>query len=447
MKKFWKYIAACAVVASLVPLTACDDDDTVDPYDINYVYLYQPYSTFANVEYKANGDFMSGLTDPLKTVPVRITKPAPSNLQIEVAFDPTLVDEYNEANGTEYKFLEGARIDNPVMTIAAGEYISPDSITISFGDHSGFMTEESNLILPVVIRSGSGLTISKSSRIFLTFNSTYRPNNLTAVSELQQFKAVVITPGWEETVRTLNVDNAFYLSYDPYEEVKINLAIDQSKVAEYNAENGTNYAFKSDASLASNTITIGTDSNRGSFTINTGDLSGIENEGSYLIPVTISSIEGGTIEVTDENKTVYVLVKGIAREMTFGKSNTSGSETTVKAVSCTVDGEDWTDKIDSGNWDYGYINTNVPLEIDFGQTVNLASFYFNHWYASYAPTSMSLETSVDGTTWINWGTISYSATGTYFINLLPATNMRYMRIVFPTGPRRIEIDGMEFYVK
>lgn len=223
MKKFWKYIAACAVVASMMPLTACDDDDTVDPYDINYVYLYQPNSTFANVEYKANGDFMSGLTDPLKTVPVRITKPAPSNLQIEVAIDPTLVDEYNEANGTEYKFLEGARIDNPVMTIAAGEYITPDSITISFGDHSGFMTEESNLILPVVIRSGSGLTISKSSRIFLTFNSTYRPNIVSLTTTEKVFRAALTADNWQDNIKKLTLTDLFRLSYKPYEEVTLNL--------------------------------------------------------------------------------------------------------------------------------------------------------------------------------------------------------------------------------
>lgn len=39
MKKFWHYIAVCAVVATIAPLTSCDDDDTVDPYDINYCYL------------------------------------------------------------------------------------------------------------------------------------------------------------------------------------------------------------------------------------------------------------------------------------------------------------------------------------------------------------------------------------------------------------------------
>ena len=101
MKKFWHYIAVCAVVATIAPLTSCDDDDTVDPYDINYCYLYQPNSTFARLEYKANGEFLIDINDPLALKPVRLTKPAPRDLSVKVGIDPSLVDEYNQANNTE----------------------------------------------------------------------------------------------------------------------------------------------------------------------------------------------------------------------------------------------------------------------------------------------------------------------------------------------------------
>ena len=106
MKKFWKYIAIAAITAVMAPLTACDDDSELGPkdnanYEANFVYFDQPSSTFAEVEYKANGDFISGLTDPLKLVPIRLTKPAPSNIQVEIAIDETLVDEYNAEKGTD----------------------------------------------------------------------------------------------------------------------------------------------------------------------------------------------------------------------------------------------------------------------------------------------------------------------------------------------------------
>ena len=104
------------------------------PYDINYCYLYQPNSTFARLEYKANGEFLIDINDPLALKPVRLTKPAPRDLSVKVGIDPSLVDEYNQANNTEYTFLEGASIVNPVLTIPAGQYVSPEVITVTFGD-------------------------------------------------------------------------------------------------------------------------------------------------------------------------------------------------------------------------------------------------------------------------------------------------------------------------
>ena len=43
----------------LLPLvTACDDDEATDPYDINYVYIYKPSETNATLEYKGDGTFL-----------------------------------------------------------------------------------------------------------------------------------------------------------------------------------------------------------------------------------------------------------------------------------------------------------------------------------------------------------------------------------------------------
>lgn len=463
MKKFWKYIAIAAMTAVVVPFTSCDDDDELGPksnanYEANFAYLYQPTSTYAQVEYKANGDFLSGLTDPLKLVPIRLTKPAPGNITVEVAIDAALVDEYNQANGTSYKFLEGASIVNPFMTINAGEYITTDSITVSFGDHSGFINQESDLMLPIVVRGGNGLTPSKSGRVFLTFNSSYRPNLLTTPSESVTFKAGIKNPGWEETVRTLNVENAIALSYNPFEEVTINIAIDQSKVADYNAANGTNYEFKSDAELVESTLTIGTDNNTASFVINTGDLTGIANEGEYLIPVTITSAEGASIEFDEtSDNTIYVVVKGVGREISVSTTEYSGT-LLAKPISCTVDGNDtyiggwsnypWIDIIDNDSWAYGYLFPDSPMVIDFGKEVNLTSIYVYHYGSYYSATGATLETSTNGTNWLDWGETSYEKSDKYYINLSAAATARYVRIVFTGGgysSSGIEIDGMQFY--
>ena len=460
MKKFWKYIAIATFAVVMAPLTACDDDSELGPkdkanYEANFVYFDKPTSTYAQVEYKANGDFMSGLTDPLKLVPIRLTKPAPTKLQVEIAIDETLVDEYNEAHGTDYVFLEGASIDNPKISIASGAYMSYDTIQVSFGDHHGFIDQEKDLILPIVVKGGEGLTASKSGRVFLTFSSTYRPNYLTVPSANKMIKIGLMAEGWEETAKTLNVENVFQLTYEPYEDVTLDIEIDESKVAEYNAANGTNYEFKSDASLVSNTITVGTDAKFGSFAINTGDLEGIANEIPYVIPVTIKSVNGAAVEFGESGQTVYVVVKGVGRELTVSNSQYTGSALD-NPVACTVDGNpnyssytSWLEVLDnSDGWSYGYIQAGQVMEIDFGKVVNMTSFYVNNYSSSYSATGLKLETSADGSKWSDWGEVSYSRLGRYYINLSAAEDVQYMRIVFTGGgygSYGIDIDGMIFY--
>ena len=459
MKKFWKYIAIATFAVVMAPLTACDDDSELGPkdkanYEANFVYFEKPTSTYAQVEYKANGDFMSGLTDPLKLVPIRLTKPAPSKLQVEVVIDETLVDEYNDAHGTDYKFLEGASIDNPTMTIGAGQYISTDTISVSFGDHHGFIDQDKDLILPIVVKGGEGLTQSKSGRIFLTFTSTYRPNYVTIPTTDKVFKVVTVIPGWEETIETIDLNNVFKLTYEPYEDVTLNIEIDESKVAEYNAANGTDYEFKDDATLVSNTLTIGTDNTNASFSINTGDPTGIANDITYVIPVTIKSVNGAAVEFGEGGQTVYVIMKGVSRELSFSKTEYTGVKLD-NPIACTVDGQTeysyytWVNILNNDKWDYGYIKPGQLMEIDFGKVVNLSSIYINNYNASYAASGLRLETSADGSKWSDWGEVSYAKTNKYYINMSTSEDVQYIRLVFTGGgygsSSNIDIDGMIFY--
>lgn len=451
MKHFWKYLATAAIVVSVTPLMSCDDEDySSSPNQIDYsktfVYLYEPTNTFSRVEYKANGEFITGPDEPMLTVPVRVTKAQAAEIPVEVAVDPSLIDEYNEANGTEYKLLEGASIINPNLTIPAGEYVSTESISISLGDHSGFLSGEQNLILPIVIRNAGGMTVSKSSRVFLTFNSTYRANYITMNGYDKTFKAVLTENNWQDKVKQLVIDDLFSLSYAPYEAATLNLTIDQSKVAQYNADNGTSYKFKSDARLASNAITIGTDARTAGITINTGDLTGIGNEEAYIIPVTLSSVTGASIEkYEDETYTFYVIVRGTSRELDVQKDSHNGTQID-NPVTCTVNGEDWLNIINYNSYAYGDIARGVPMEMDFGKVVKLSSILVNHWSAYYGAKGANLKTSVDGTNWLDWGDVAYEAMGEYYINLLPATECRYVKLTFTDSRQSTcEIDGMKFF--
>ena len=102
MKKFWKYIAIATVTAAMVPFTACDDDSELGPkdkanYEANFAYCLESDNSYSTMSYRYSGNIIETDEEILKLVPVRLTKPAATNVDIEISIDPTLVDEYNAA--------------------------------------------------------------------------------------------------------------------------------------------------------------------------------------------------------------------------------------------------------------------------------------------------------------------------------------------------------------
>lgn len=186
MKALFKYILYSTFFAMSLPLvTACDDDEATDPYDINYVYIYKPSETNATLEYKGDGTFLKEIATEHILSPVRCTKPAPQDLTIQLAIDRSLVDAYNSEYGTSYVALQNAELENATLYIKQGEYISVDTLKVHYTNMEEFKNGSENYILPIAITSinGTGVSASESnSKIFLTFESTYKPNHVTLTS-------------------------------------------------------------------------------------------------------------------------------------------------------------------------------------------------------------------------------------------------------------------------
>lgn len=428
---------AGAVIASMAPLTACDDDDTVDPYSVNYVYLRQPYDTYASVEYKANGDIMSGVSDPITLVPVRLTKPAPQDLTVEVAVDPTLVDEYNEANGTDYTFINGLEVLNSKLTIKKGEYESAEPIQITITDPKAFVVDETNLILPVVIRSNNaGLTTSKSSRIFLTFTSNYVPNYYNVALSTINKKAITVVDGWQNEFKTINVIDFIKLSYAPYEDVTVNVAINNSKVADYNTANSTAYSAMTDASLAAGTLTITPEQTAASLTINTGDVSALATGTTYVIPIDVTSVSGAAVEASENTlSTFYVILSGAGYELEQVSNVNGYVYSYTDALTCLVGGEPeyssytWATILNPNNYNWGYWTSSLPMEIDLGETINLTGFGFDFYGAYRCPATIEMETSADGENWIKWDILNVAQKAQMYATLSTATQTRYIKFI------------------
>lgn len=416
MKKIWNYISlSAAVFAVSASLTACSDDDDLGPkqddYSINYAYFYQPDETYAHVEYKANGTFLTDINDPLQLVPVRLTKPAPSDLQLTIDFDQNAVEEYNKANDTDYKFLEGCSVVNSTMHIAKGEYISEDPITISFGDRSGFQTGDPDLILPVVISSVSdnGVTISKSSRVFLTFTSEYRANIVTPCG----YSHVIDTDveNWETAFNTISIANFITTSWAADEAITVDLSIDNSLISAYNAANGTEYKAI-EASLEASKLTLQPGDSTATLNVNIGNYAeGISASDEFLIPVKVAC-SGNGAQLAENSDVIYITVTN------FIPTYTISSDYTGKGSLKVYDPEKWYLEYYSPAYDesedlsiifedddyfYYFVDENDVLTTDFGAVTKVSGFTMEiySWYYSISEFK-SIQTSTDGVNWTEW---------------------------------------------
>lgn len=159
----------------LLVVASCEGDDMTDPYDTNYVFLYSPPSVTHNLVYRGDGVFTQEIEKQEILVPVRCTRPAPTDITVTVSLDKSQVETYNAQHGTNYVFLENARLEKSTFIIKKGEYISPDSLKVLYTDKSEFQNGAMNYILPVTISAieGGGVVLSKGNNVFyLTYEST-----------------------------------------------------------------------------------------------------------------------------------------------------------------------------------------------------------------------------------------------------------------------------------
>lgn len=416
MKKIWNYISlSAAVLAVSASLTACSDDDDLGPkqddYSINYAYFYQPDETYAHVEYKANGAFLTDINDPLQLVPVRLTKPAPSDLQLTIAIDQNAVEEYNKANNADYKFLEGCSVVNPTMHIAKGEYISEDPITISFGDHSGFQTGDPDLILPVVISSVSdnGVTISKSSRVFLTFTSEYRANIVTPCSYAHVIDTDV--ENWETAFKTISIANFITTTWAADEAITVNLSIDNSLISAYNAANGTEYKAI-EASLEASQLTLQPGDSTATLNVTLGDYAeGISASDEFLIPVKVAC-SGNGAQLAENSDVIYITVTNFIPTYTISRNYTGkGSLKVYDPEKWYLDyyvpeydeSEDMSIIFEDIDDFYAFVYENDVLTTDFGAVTKVSGFTLDFFAWYYSTTELkSIQTSTDGVNWTEW---------------------------------------------
>ena len=458
MKTSIKYLLmGASLLVTLPQLTACSDDDAVDPYDLNYVYIYSPNQADNNLEYKANGTFITAIEEQCVVNPVRCTKPAPSDLTVELSIDGSLVDSYNQAHGTSYTLLKGAKLENSSLTIKKGEYASEQSLRVVYTDMSEFQNGTENYILPIAISklTGSGALVSETTgQLYLTFTSIYRANLVSFDAMSTDMTLYFKSSGYTEEVESFSLGQLIS-SWSADEEIRVNLAIDNNQIDILNAQNGTNYQpLPVPVELKQRSYTISKGSAASEQAIEILFSEGIQNlphvAASYAVPVVIESVEGTGAAKDAEYQVYYAIIDCV--ELPFATSSRRASGTLMP-----VDYDNWTVTVNgSETYDYeGYIyewiwlfdnyevyywNNNEPMVVDFGSEKKLSSVEFLFSYGSdYSYDGMKIETSVDGENY-EYGTVALNRSSKQVLNISNPRPVRYLRMTpstsswgYPTG--------------
>lgn len=434
VKKFWKYTAIAAFTVVMAPLTACDDDSDLGPkdkanYETNFVYCLESDNNYPTLSYRYSGKIIETDIKELQLTPVRLTKPAPENVEIEVSIDPTLVDEYNAANGTNYEALTDVSVTNPIIKVAQGQFISTDSIKIDLNGNRGFVGNGKDLLLPVVIESASSeITTSKTSRIFVAFH--YSANVVSIEDALYQAGADESL--WADKMANLELEVISSI-FTADANTTVKFEIDNSLVEAYNKENDTEYLAWEGLTLDDAVIVPG--ERFAKIRFNVSDYSQLEN--GYVVPVRIKAIEGDGAIVDEDADLAYFVICSLAPTISSGSAQ--GIELTDKENwDLKVNGSDnygtnyWRVKLfDGGAYTYGnYWYPNDVVEINVGEvkTITSVAVQYYAWYYGVQE-YVSVRTSEDGVKWTKWkNTPDYYGSDTTNINFSYPVKAQYIEL-------------------
>lgn len=412
MNKFWKVLSSLAVAVALLPLSACDDEDySSNPgqpdYNVNYVYMYEPLEMYSTIDFKATGEFMKDLSNPLDLTPVRCTKAAPADIVVKVRIDESLVETYNEANNTDCDFLTGVQLTSDTYVIPKGQYMSAEYIAMNVVDRSKLENSHRDLVLPIIIESATGadVTISRHSRVFIRF--VYKANFISVASTANLYvKGDEST--WPSQLADMTASDVITATWGADSKITFNAEIDPSLVETFNQsdEGALTYKMLPGAQLAQ-PIELGEGEALTSIRIKTASEVTFANDEHYVVPVKINSVDGIGAELVEAPTVCYILVSYMPPTITLGTPEGSeipyspslGWTLTVNGNS-SVDGYDWAQTL-YGCLDYVDMWSQGDVVVcDLQETYNLTGMWmrFYAWY--YAMNGFSsFEYSVDGEVW------------------------------------------------
>ena len=189
-------LAPCSLL-----LTSCSDDEQYDvvgnPDNLVYFKANADNTFHGMVIHTPVGDF----GDINAKFPVRILRPARQNTQVKAVVDYTMVDAYNEANGTSYATMPETAIDASRLTatILAGNIQAEDSIEIGIRQETLASLTAPAYLLPVRIIDVQGDGTPSEERGFGYVIVNTESKLIRTLADASEMPGTLITAGSDWT--------------------------------------------------------------------------------------------------------------------------------------------------------------------------------------------------------------------------------------------------------
>lgn len=392
--------------------------------------------------------------------PVKLTKSFQKDLQVTMAIDPTLAIQYDSAKGTGISLptIPVGALDlanNGALTIKAGQEQSQDSVKVIVKNAS-LLVKGARYLVPITIAKTDGnLTADRvNSATYLILHVGSSLNSIATVDGMNVINDTLVRTSSSAAPKGLNV---FYLkgfnqAIAPIDQ-KIEIAVNNDWVTKYNTANGTSFLPMpaNTIQLVKSSVTIpqGARASLDSFAVRLPDLTLFDANQKYLLPIELKGVSGGGFNypVDTSKKIVYVILTTLISNINPSNPIVTGTQT---------DRTNWVVQASgkyAANTDISFIKDNnynttwfmngttaTPawFTIDMGSVKNIKGFMFapNYMFVNsiYVPTSITVQTSSNGTTWTDIGQyVGSNAPGTLtnpekkYISFYDVVSSRYFR--------------------
>ncbi len=442
-KNILRYLTYSLVAVAALTFGSCSSDDKYDvegnPDNLIYFKAGEVNSNVftADVRHTPVGDF-SNLT--IK-IPVFVQRPVSNATRVTVALDNSLVDAYNAENGTNYPLLPDAAIEllKTTVTLDANEYSSTDSIEAQLTENLlATLTEpEYMTAFRITDVNGSGKASEERGVIYVKVQTGTDYIHVTDNDEV--IGSIAHTP--VGSLGNVSIDLPAYVNQAAKVGATATITVDNSLVAEYNAEHGTNYmeAPNGVLSIENGSVSIAqgetTSATNFKASIPTDKMEQLTKP-QYLIPLRIAAkrTDGSNVEKAG---VIYLIFN--TEEKLFNENQTTIPGSAIspeEMLNWTVDKDEMgsvTSPGDWAQWDSGSYTIDMK-ETRMVTGMMLQAMYAEYGHSWYFINSAKLELSEDGSNWTNCGTATrnmMSWNGDYQVYALyGGVKARYVKVTF-----------------